>query len=166
MPVPTFFKAAASRGPLQAAVDVEAQVSHSVFLAGNGIRGLVLLGSTGEAVHLSRAERSALVAGVRRGLTRPATRTTPSWPACSPTASTRQLEWLADYAAAGAQWGAGAHAGLLRPRRHHAGQHQEWYTLVADQSPIPILMCVCLPSWLAAGCPHTCVPASTRALSC
>ena len=70
VPVPTFFHpaAASTSAELQARLDMPSQVKHSIFLAERGITGLVLLGSTGEAVHLSRAERRDLLAGVRKGL--------------------------------------------------------------------------------------------------
>lgn len=58
--MPTFYRSSAeakSAGQLQAKVDVESQSRHAVFLAKSSIRGLVLLGSTGEAIHLNRAER-------------------------------------------------------------------------------------------------------------
>jgi 2-keto-3-deoxy-L-rhamnonate aldolase len=49
------------------------------------------------------------------------------------------LEWLADAKKAGAQWGL-----VLAPGYFGAAANQEnlleWYTLVADLSPIPILM--------------------------
>jgi hypothetical protein len=37
--------------PAPSPIDISTQVSHSVFLAKSGIRGLVLLGSTGEAIY-------------------------------------------------------------------------------------------------------------------
>lgn len=62
VPVPTFFKPATpGSSSLQTELDVDAQVKHSAYLAKNGIKGLVILGSTGEAIHLSRSERSDLI---------------------------------------------------------------------------------------------------------
>ena len=49
------------------------------------------------------------------------------------------LEWLEDFARAGAQWGL-----VLAPGYFGLAVNQEnlkeWYTVVADNSPIPILM--------------------------
>ena len=52
--LPTFFlptKASSSAHPRPAPIDISTQLSHRVFLAKSGIRGLVLLGSTGEAIY-------------------------------------------------------------------------------------------------------------------
>jgi dihydrodipicolinate synthase/N-acetylneuraminate lyase len=44
------------------------QAAHSIHLAKCGIRGLVILGSTGEAVALTNKERSLLLSSVRKEL--------------------------------------------------------------------------------------------------
>jgi len=141
VPVPTFFKSASSSDSLQAAVDVETQVQHSVFLAKNGVRGLVLLGSTGEAIHMSRQERIDLVSGVRKGLNDAGF---PDYPIMAGTlinSVDETLEWLEDFKKAGAQWGL-----VLAPGYFGAAASQEgikeWYTVVADKSPLPVLMWV------------------------
>ncbi|KLU86544.1 dihydrodipicolinate synthase [Magnaporthiopsis poae ATCC 64411] len=71
-PVPTFFasRKAANYNDYAAPVDVDAQVAHALYLARAGIHGLVVLGSTGEAVHMTRQERTSVLSGVRRGLDR------------------------------------------------------------------------------------------------
>lgn len=151
VPVPTFYRSSAearAAGQLQASVDVEAQAAHGVFLARAGIRGLVVLGSTGEAIHLNRSERRELVAGVRRGLDAAGF---PGYPIVAGVLTNgvdETLEWLRDYHQAGAQWGL-----VLVPGYFGAGASQEnireWFTLVADNSPIPILMYVSLFSPLS-----------------
>lgn len=140
VPVPTFFKP--STTPLstnQAAVDVPTQVQHSIHLAKNGIRGLVLLGSTGEAIHLSRAERSELIAGVRDGLTSAGFSKYPIMAGVLTNSLNEALEWLSDAKEAGAQWGLVLAPGYFGPA---ANQENilEWYKIVADASPIPILV--------------------------
>jgi 2-keto-3-deoxy-L-rhamnonate aldolase len=142
VPVPTFFHPSAeasSASQLQAKVDVTTQVHHSVFLAKAGIAGLVLLGSTGEAIHLNRRERADLVAGVRAGLDAAGFPDYPIMAGVLTNGIDETLEWLRDYHAAGAQWGL-----VLVPGYFGAGASQdnirEWYTVVADNSPIPILM--------------------------
>ena len=140
VPSPTFFRPEpdASTG-LQDAVDVDTQVRHSVFLAKAGITGLLLLGSTGEAIHLDRKERVALVAGVKSGL---ADAGFPHYPIMAGVLANgidETLDWLNDIAAAGAQWGM-----VLVPGYFGAAASQDsirdWYKVVADASPIPILM--------------------------
>ncbi|KAF8858927.1 aldolase [Acephala macrosclerotiorum] len=139
-PVPTFFKTSpASSSTLQAALDVPAQCQHSIHLAKNGVRGLVLLGSTGEAIHLSRAERFELISGVRDGLTKAGFPDYPIMAGVLTNSVDEALEWLGDAKKAGAQWGL-----VLAPGYFGSAANQEnlleWYTLVADLSPLPILI--------------------------
>ncbi|EDU44553.1 DapA Dihydrodipicolinate synthase N-acetylneuraminate lyase [Pyrenophora tritici-repentis] len=139
VPVPTFFKPQSSSSSLQAAVDVQTQVEHSVFLAKNGVRGLVLLGSTGEAIHMSRQERIDLVSGVRKGLDEAGFKDYPIMAGTLINSVDETLEWLEDFKKAGAQWGL-----VLAPGYFGAAASQEgireWYTVVADKSPLPILI--------------------------
>lgn len=138
VPVPTFLKPA-TKSTLQPEVDVETQSKHSVFLAKNGIRGLVLLGSTGEAIHLTKQERFDLVAGVRKGLTDAGYKDYPIMAGVLTNGIDETLEWLNDYAKAGAQWGlvlVPGYFGTLGSQENI----KEWYTIIADNSPIPILM--------------------------
>lgn len=144
VPVPTFFRPAAeaaSSGSLQSKVDVETQVNHSVFLAKAGIKGLVLLGSTGEAIHLNRAERLELVAGVRKGLDDAGFPDYPIMAGVLTNGIDETLEWLGDYQKAGAQWGL-----VLVPGYFGVSADQdsirEWFTIIADNSPLPILVYV------------------------
>jgi 2-keto-3-deoxy-L-rhamnonate aldolase len=143
VPVPTFFKPFSARaaGEIEAAVDIETQVAHSVFLAKAGITGLVLLGSTGEAVHLSAAERKALVAGVRQGLDKAGFPDYPIQAGVLTNGIDETLEWLRDYKEAGAQWGLVLVPGYFGPAVTQENI-QEWFTAVADKSPLPILMYV------------------------
>jgi 2-keto-3-deoxy-L-rhamnonate aldolase len=143
VPSPTFYSSSAEARGLQAQVDVEAQAAHSVFLAKAGIKGLILLGSTGEAIHLNRQERRDLVAGVRKGLDDAGFPNYPIMAGVLTNGIDETLEWLRDYQEAGAQWGL-----VLVPGYFGAGASQdnikEWFTIIADNSPIPILMYVCL----------------------
>lgn len=141
VPSPTFFAPPSEtpEGALQPAVDVQAQVAHSVFLARSGVTGIVLLGSTGEAVHLSRAERRALVAGVRAGLADAGFADYPLMAGVLANGLDEALEWLADCAAAGAQWGLVLAPGYFGPAASQDGV-VAWFRAVADRSPIPILV--------------------------
>jgi 2-keto-3-deoxy-L-rhamnonate aldolase len=139
VPVPTFFKPADGAKSLQAPVDVETQVKHSIHLATNGVRGLVLLGSTGEAIHLTRQERIHLVSGVRKGLDDAGIKDYPIIAGTLINGLEEVLEWLNDFHKAGAQWGLVLAPGYFGANATQANLIQ-WYTLVADRSPIPILM--------------------------
>lgn len=138
VPSPTFFLPSSSSSS-QTALDISTQIAHSLHLARNGICGLVLLGSTGEAVHLSRQERFALIAGVRKGLDEAGFKNYPIMAGVLTNSLEDALEWLEDYEEAGAQWGL-----VLAPGYFGAAVDQgnlvEWYRRVADASPIPILM--------------------------
>ncbi|TEA13665.1 putative 4-hydroxy-2-oxoglutarate aldolase [Colletotrichum sidae] len=138
VPVPTFFKPSTADS-LQPEVDIETQVQHSIYLAKNGIRGLVLLGSTGEAIHLNKAERFELISGVKKGLEEAGFPDYPIQAGVLTNGIDETLEWLEDYAKAGAQWGL-----VLVPGYFGTAANQEnikeWYTVIANKSPLPILI--------------------------
>lgn len=139
VPVPTFFKPQAdSKSSRQVEVDVATQVQHSVHLAEAGIRGLVLLGSTGEAIHMSSTERKALLAGVRKGLTDAGFPDYPIMAGVLTNSVDDALEQLHHAKESGAQWGL-----VLAPGYFGLAVNQqnikEWYTDVANESPLPIL---------------------------
>lgn len=139
VPVPTFFKPASASKSLQPEIDVETQIKHSIHLAKNGIRGLVLLGSTGEAIHMSRQERFDMVSGVRKGLDEAGFKDYPIMAGVLINSVDEVLEWLQDFKKAGAQWGLVLAPGYFGPAANQEN-FREWFTLVADNSPIPILM--------------------------
>lgn len=97
------------------------------------------MGSTGEAVHLTKAERYDVVAGVRKGLEDAGFKDYPIMAGVLTNGIDETLEWIADYKKAGAQW-----ALVLVPGYFGSAVNQEnigeWYTVVADNSPLPILM--------------------------
>jgi 2-keto-3-deoxy-L-rhamnonate aldolase len=139
VPVPTFFIPKKDSTSRQVAVDVATQVKHSIHLAASGIKGLVLLGSTGEAIHLNSTERRALISGVRQGLTEAGFPDYPIIAGVLTNSVDDALEQLQDAKEAGAQWGLVLVPGYFGPV---VEQHNivEWYTQVADESPIPIMM--------------------------
>ncbi|KAL3425252.1 dihydrodipicolinate synthetase [Phlyctema vagabunda] len=140
VPVPTFFKSSSSiTTSTQAPIDVETQCRHSIHLAKNGVRGLVLLGSTGEAIHLSRAERYELISGVRRGLTDAGFQDYPIIAGVLTNSVDEALEWLEDAKEAGAQWGLVLAPGYFGPAANQENL-REWYKIVADKSPMGILI--------------------------
>jgi 2-keto-3-deoxy-L-rhamnonate aldolase len=139
VPVPTFFKPLSSSSSVQPDIDVETQVAHSIYLAKNGVRGLVLLGSTGEAIHMSRQERSDMVSGVRKGLTDAGFKDYPIIAGVLVNSVDEASEWLDDLKKAGAQWGLVLAPGYFGPAASQ-DNIREWYAEVADRSPMPILM--------------------------
>lgn len=143
VPVPTLFvsKKSASYNATAAPLDLDTQLAHSIHLAKSGIRGLVLLGSTGEAIHLTNSERFALLSSQRKGLNDAGFK---DYPIIAGTA-TQDIEGtlvqLKEAGEAGAQWGL-----VLVPGYFSGASTQEgiihWFTAIADKSPIPILMFV------------------------
>lgn len=141
VPVPTFFlpKSSSSYNSISSPLDPEAQAAHSIHLAASGIRGLVILGSTGEAVHLSNTERNSVIRDAKKSL---AEAGYTDYPIIAGTA-TQNIEecvmQLKESKEAGAQWGL-----VLVPGYFAGAVSQEgivkWFEAVADASPIPIMV--------------------------
>lgn len=56
------------RDDKESSLDIETIVQHAVRTAKSGVAGLVILGSNGEAVHMTQAERITIVSSVRKAL--------------------------------------------------------------------------------------------------
>ncbi|KAI0406036.1 dihydrodipicolinate synthase [Xylaria palmicola] len=141
VPVPTFFvgKQAANYNPYSAPLDVDTQIAHSLYLARAGIRGLVILGSTGEAVHLTTRERFEVLSRVRRAFEEAGFADYPILAGTATQGVEETVEQLRAAKEAGSQWGM-----CLAPGYFAGASTQEgiirWFTAVADQSPIPVLI--------------------------
>lgn len=129
-PVPTFFKKDLKT------IDFETQVAHAKFLFKNGIKGITLLGSTGENAHLTRKERADIVKAVHDGVK--------GFPIVAGIAqhclqdTIEEIELVAK---------SGASFALVLPSSYFGATITqealvEWYTAVADKSPIPVLIYV------------------------
>ncbi|CAI4215318.1 unnamed protein product [Parascedosporium putredinis] len=119
VPVPTFFasKTAQNYDPISPPVDIDAQVAHSVYLAKAGIRGLVVLGSTGEAIHLRADERGLILAQNIEEV----------------------VEQLVVAKESGANWGLVLVPGYFAGCTSQDGLVR-WFTAVADRSPLPVMI--------------------------
>ncbi|KAH9906971.1 aldolase [Xylariomycetidae sp. FL2044] len=144
VPVPTFFvgKKTATYNPTATPLDIDTQVAHSLYLARAGIRGLVILGSTGEAIHLTNKERFDVLAGVRRAFDQQEREAFKDYPIIAGTATQNIEETVAQLREAkdaGAQWGL-----CLVPGYFAGASTQEgivrWFRAVADASPIPVMI--------------------------
>lgn len=69
-PVVTFFAkpGSANYDAVSPPLDLETQSQHSLFLVKGGIQGLVILGSSGEAIFIRQKERHALIKSQRKTL--------------------------------------------------------------------------------------------------
>jgi 4-hydroxy-2-oxoglutarate aldolase len=120
-------------------IDWETQTKHLRFLISSGVHGIVLAGTNGEAITLSRAEKSDLVRATRqaaRDLGKP------ELPICLGTSGTSTRDVLDDCVAAK---DAGANFALvLVPSFFHFAMTKdavcEFFEEVADASPVPIVI--------------------------
>lgn len=137
VPVPTFFdtKKSSTTPPL----DLKTQAAHSLHLARSGIRGLILLGSTGEAVHLTRSERTTQIKHVRAALEQAGFNHYPLIAGTATNGIEETVELLKEANEASAQWGLVLAPGYFAGAVSQKGI-EGWFEAVADASPIPILM--------------------------
>lgn len=141
VPVPTFFvsRKAANYSPTAAPLDLETQAAHSLHLANSGITGLVVLGSTGEAVHLSNKERFKVLSSIRKAYDDAGFKDYPLIAGTAAQNIEEVVEQLKSAKEAGCQWGL-----CLVPGYFAGASTQDgiisWFTAVADQSPIPIMV--------------------------
>ncbi|KAK6360970.1 hypothetical protein TWF730_007085 [Orbilia blumenaviensis] len=140
VPVPTFFRPfdkAAYKQPL----DLTAQTEHTLFLANAGITGLVLCGSTGEAVHLSLVERNELIKSQKAALVDRGFNDVVIMAGTASQNIDETIGVIAESKAAGADY-----ALVLTPSYFaSAGGYSEeglrsWYMAVADNSELPVLV--------------------------
>ncbi|HET9981063.1 MAG TPA: dihydrodipicolinate synthase family protein [Ktedonobacterales bacterium] len=127
-PVPTFFHDDES-------LDLETLGVHIGRLRERGIANFVALGSNGEAVHLDRDERRAVIAAIRAAADAEA-----QVLAGAGGQSTRETIALCALAAE-----AGADLALILPPSHYGGKmgmaaQRAHYLAVADASPLPVMI--------------------------
>lgn len=141
VPIPTFFTPTSSQSPTYTTplLDAGTQAAHALYLARAGIKGLVALGSTGEAVHLHPRDRHGLISGLRKALEAGGFSDYPLIAGTASNSIEETVEQLVDAKDAGAQWGM-----VLVPGYFAGGTGQEgivrWFQAVADQSPVPIMV--------------------------
>ncbi|KAI8317097.1 hypothetical protein K4K59_011005 [Colletotrichum sp. SAR11_240] len=132
VPAPTFFK---SGGEL----DLETQCTHAVYLAKSGIKGSVVLGSTGEGVHVHRRERIEIIRAVRERLNVEGFNDFLVIAGTCEHNIEETVQQLHDAKKAGAACGQSLVPGYNAADTTDDGL-VSWYTAVADKSPIPIII--------------------------
>jgi len=120
-------------------IDIQATQQHATRLANAGVAGLVVHGSNGEAVHLSREERVLVIAATRAALETELEHSMPLIAGCGAQSTRETISLCRDAYEAGA-----THA-LVLPPAYYAGLCGrkglvEHFKIVANQSPIPILV--------------------------
>lgn len=133
-PTPTFFH------PDTEDLDIPTIRRHSVRLAKAGLAGIVVQGSNGEAVHLTRAERKTVIHETRSALIDSGFQNVPVIAGATEQSVRGTIELCKESAEAGAQY-----VLILPPSYYKAatGGDQalyEFFTAVADGSPVPVIL--------------------------
>jgi len=120
-------------------LDLEAQKKHSVRLVKDGLVGIVVMGSNGEAVHLSHQERIDVIKATREGLDEAGFEKTPVIAGCTAQSTRESIQMCKDAAAAGAT------AALILPPCYFKNSMSneviyQFFKEIADKSPIGIMM--------------------------
>ncbi|PYH33506.1 dihydrodipicolinate synthase family protein [Aspergillus neoniger CBS 115656] len=133
-PTMTFFD------PSTEELDVPTIRKHAVRLAKAGLVGLVCMGSNGEAVHLTRAERKTVINETRSALVEAGFSNVPVIAGASEQSIRGTIDLCKESYEAGAEY-----ALIVPPSyyRYATGNDQtlyEFFTSVADGSPIPLIL--------------------------
>ncbi|KAF2450615.1 dihydrodipicolinate synthase [Karstenula rhodostoma CBS 690.94] len=120
-------------------IDLDAMYTHCQFLLRGGTHGLVYQGTNGEAVLLSRSEKTDILRMARRAVTDLGVPEYPIVAGISGQSTNESIELAHDAAEAGASFG------LLLPPSYWAKAVSEeallgFYRDVADASPIPVVV--------------------------
>lgn len=127
--------------PTTEELDTETISSHAIRLARAGVTGLATQGSNGEAVHLTHAERQTVTATTRTALTSAGFSHLPIIVGCGAQSVRETVQYCREAFAAGGDYA------LVLPPSYYAplflpssASVIEFFTAVADQSPIPLLI--------------------------
>ena len=133
VPTLTFFH------PITEDLDLLTIASHAVRLAQAGVAGIATQGSNGEAVHLSHTERKTVTRTTRTALDNAGFHHLPIIVGCGSQSTRETIQFCHEALASG-----GDYALVLPPNYYKAmftpETVKEFFTTVADASPIPILI--------------------------
>ncbi|KAI7333396.1 L-threo-3-deoxy-hexylosonate [Hortaea werneckii] len=120
-------------------LDIPTIKKHAVRLAQAGLVGLVTMGSNGEAVHLTKEEKTAVTKATREALDEAGFKDVVVMQGCSEAGVRLTIDLCKTAAAAGAE------AALILPPAYYRAQINEtmlmdYYVAVAEGSPIPIVL--------------------------
>jgi len=137
VPMPTFFL----DGPAdEQPVDVDTVARHVKFLCTSGVHGVVCMGSTGEAVHLTEEERKVVLRTARKAIDESGTKAK-LLAGCSQESIFGTLNLIQQAKEAGAEY-----AMVLPPSynlnllANKTEVIESFFTKVADKSPLPIVI--------------------------
>jgi L-threo-3-deoxy-hexylosonate aldolase len=125
--------------PLTEDLDIPTIKKHTIRLARAGLVGLVTMGSNGEAVHLSRSEKTAVTVATREALDSAGFDQIPIIVGASEGSVRITIDLCKESKAAGGEYV------LLLPPSYFRGLMDEesiydYFTSVADSSPLPIIL--------------------------
>ena len=120
-------------------LDIPTIKKHAVRLAAAGLVGLVVMGSNGEAVHMTREEKAQVTKATREALDEAGFKDVPVIAGTSESSVRLAIELCKEQAEAGAEYC------LMLPPSYYRAQHSEslmfdYYTAVAEASPLPIIL--------------------------
>jgi len=141
VPVPTFFakESASNYDAVTPPLDLETQTEHSLFLVKGGIKGLVILGSTGEAIFLRSKERNELISSQRKALDDAGFKDRPIIAGTATQQIDDTLVMIEESKAAGAEYAMVLGPGYFAPSTSQLGI-QKWFEAVAEKSVLPVMM--------------------------
>lgn len=141
VPVVTFFakEGTSSYDAVAPPLDIKTQTEHSLFLVKGGVKGLVILGSTGEAIHLRNEERHELIKSQRKALDDAGYKDRPIIAGTATQNIQDTLDMIKDSADAGAEWAMVLSPGYFAPAANQTGI-QKWFEAVADKAVLPIMI--------------------------
>ncbi|PYI18830.1 putative KHG-aldolase [Aspergillus violaceofuscus CBS 115571] len=120
-------------------LDIATVEQHAAYLAQAGVTGIVVQGSNGEAVHLSREERNEITAATRRALDAHGGASKPLIVGTGAASTRETIQLCEDAAAAG-----GDYVLVLPPSYYQslltAQAVREHFERVAAASPVPVLI--------------------------
>ncbi|KAK5953206.1 hypothetical protein OHC33_005774 [Knufia fluminis] len=120
-------------------IDIESTKKHAVRLAKAGLTAVTVQGSNGEAVHLTREERSLVTKTVREALDSEGFQQLPVVVGCAAQSLRESVLYCKDAYEAG-----GDYALVLPPSYYKAAMTDsvliDFFTNLADESPIPIII--------------------------
>lgn len=141
VPVPTFFakEGTTSYDPVSPSLDLETQSKHSLFLVKGGVRGLVILGTTGEAVHITSKERNELIKSQRKTLDEAGYKDRPIIAGTATQNIEDTLQQIKESKEAGAESVLVLSPGYFATAVSQTGI-QKWFEAVADKAELPVLI--------------------------
>lgn len=141
VPVPTFFakENTAAFDPITPPLDLETQSKHSLFLVKGGVRGLVILGTTGEAVHITSKERNELIKSQRKTLDDAGYKDRPIIAGTATQNIEDTLQQIQESKDAGAESVLVLSPGYFATAVSQTGI-QKWFEAVADKAVLPVMI--------------------------